>query len=308
MRRLTYQERREVLAKQQDEAKQRLTARKKRQRIEELRFGTHAVERVDEIIARQDSDPDYLDWISELRSAHEGEVTRQAEVLAAHRSDLVRRLLRNVHARTVRWIGIAEVAGRMSTTIDCLESVIVELKIPVEDLQLSEGGLVFRVIPETYVDELPPPTPRAQVTRRRRGPMPRPEVAAKPLVRFASRLRPNLCGLYVIRCSASGRYKIGKSTNVAARLRGHASSLQSDRMIGPFECLRVISCSPTQLDWLELVLHHVYDDHREDRQEIFEAGLLPPPESLKTAADVLALFRSRGEAIILAACTKTRSA
>lgn len=121
------------------------------------------------------------------------------------------------------------------------------------------------------------------------GPPPDPRSAGAPLARVARRLPKRLCGVYVIRCEASGRYKIGKSTDVAARLRSHAASLTWN-LPGRLRLERVIPCTPRTLGFLELAMHWIYDEGRTGAVEIFEAGLAPPPGSLRSAADVLDLF------------------
>lgn len=129
--------------------------------------------------------------------------------------------------------------------------------------------------------------------RRRRSPK---SPAGRQLFRFATKLRRRICGLYVIRCETTGRYKLGKSRDVAARLHGHSKELPCDRMPGPLDCIRVIPCSPAELDALELILLSIYRAARADRREIFEAVLSPRPESLRTAEEVRALHRTTGDA------------
>jgi hypothetical protein len=114
----------------------------------------------------------------------------------------------------------------------------------------------------------------------------------RALRRIAASIRPNLCGVYVIQCEESGRYKIGKSLDVAVRLKQHSIALSSDRMPGTLRLRRIIPCTERRLGHLELLLHWLYDPHRTSAEEVFEAGLIPPPESLRTVADVFAACRA----------------
>lgn len=129
-------------------------------------------------------------------------------------------------------------------------------------------------------------------------PIKRPALCAQ-LRRQSRGFKRGICGIYVIRCEATGRYKIGKAMDVRSRLFDHSKRLIGDRMPGPLSCLRVIQCSPRMLAWIEHALHLIYGESRQTREEIFEGGVAPPPESLRTAADVLALYREKVEALLL---------
>jgi predicted GIY-YIG superfamily endonuclease len=62
-----------------------------------------------------------------------------------------------------------------------------------------------------------------------------------PLKRVARRLRLGVCGVYVIRCSQSGRFKIGMTTCLASRLESHAVN-RIDRTAGPMFLSRFMAC------------------------------------------------------------------
>jgi len=137
------------------------------------------------------------------------------------------------------------------------------------------------VEPEELVSDLPKFIARAKQNVRRVG------SPGSPLFRVSRRLRGNMCGVYVIRCETTGRYKIGKSVDVAMRLHQHSYSLACDEVPGPLRLLRMIPCTPEQLGLTELFMHRLYGESRIGSAEFFEAELDPAPETLRSVKDVL---------------------
>ena len=93
-------------------------------------------------------------------------------------------------------------------------------------------------------------------------------------------------GVYIIRCDTTGRTKIGRSVDIATRIRAHAHTLEGRRFPGPSRVVGMIECDAGSVIALEGMLHWVYRDKRIGNFEIFLPDLNPLPESFKTFADV----------------------